>query len=114
MILLCMLQNIQGEVYEIDDKMLTNLDILEEYPKLYTRREEEIKVIQEQPNGLPSLPPVIFAWTYFLSDFRPELLQKPFLDSYSSEGPHNLPYVARYVRDKAFDHRSQVKIMVSS
>jgi len=97
--------------------MLANLDILEEYPKLYTRREEEIIPINKADStdlisdGGPS---VIKAWAYFLSDFQPVLLRQPFLDSYSSEGNHNLPYVARYVRDKSFDHRPQVKITVTN
>lgn len=30
-------RNINGEIYSIDDTMLTNLDDLEDYPKLYDR-----------------------------------------------------------------------------
>lgn len=85
--------------------MLAHLDVLEEYPKLYTRREEPITITGESPNS----GQLKLAWTYFLSDFRKELLELPFLDNYSSSGPHNLPYVARYVRDQAVDHRPEVK-----
>ena len=84
--------------------MLSNLDILEEYPKLYTRRQERITVV-----GRDSTEREIEAWTYFLVQFRPEMLNLPQLDSYSSEGPHNMPYVARYIRDKTVDHRFEVK-----
>ncbi len=83
--------------------MLSNLDILEEYPKLYTRREEEINL--QDNNGK-----VVQAFTYFLTNFQPDLLERPFLPSYESEGPHGLPYVARYIRDKAYDHRTEVKV----
>jgi len=94
--------------------MLENLDILEEYPKLYTRREEEIVTIRKHRHDI-TVPLLIDAWTYFLTDYQPSLLEKPFLDKYSSSDPsHNLPYVARYVRDKAFDHRSEVKVSVPS
>lgn len=81
--------------------MLSNLDILEEYPKLYTRREEEITLVDGT---------LVEAWAYFLTNFQPDLLERPFLESYESRGSHNLPYVARYIRDQAFDHRSQVKV----
>lgn len=34
---------ISGEVYEVDDQMLLNLDDLEDYPKLYKRVSVDIK-----------------------------------------------------------------------
>ena len=34
--------NIQGEVYEVDGKMLANLDILEDHPNYYQRRVEPV------------------------------------------------------------------------
>ena len=37
-------KNIQGEIYEIDVQKLKHLDILEDYPKLYTRRKERIRI----------------------------------------------------------------------
>jgi len=100
-------KNVYGEVYEIDETMLASLDILEEYPKLYTRRQEPILLTGDSnDSGL-----VKQAWTYFLSDFKPELLNLPHLDSYLSNGSHNKPYVARYVRDASVDHRPDVKNM---
>jgi gamma-glutamylaminecyclotransferase len=105
------LQHVHGELFAIDDQMLSKLDILEEYPKLYTRREEPI-VISEENSGSET-ERVIHAWTYFLFQFRPEMLELPQLDIYASEGPHCLPYVSRYVRDKAVDHRLEVKLMAS-
>lgn len=35
-------KNIKGEIYEIDDEMLSKLDILEDYPELYDRQIEQI------------------------------------------------------------------------
>lgn len=35
-------QNIKGEIYDIDEKMLAKLDILEDYPQLYDRQIQEI------------------------------------------------------------------------
>lgn len=36
--------NVHGEVYEIDDSMLQNLDILEDYPEFYDREEQPIQL----------------------------------------------------------------------
>lgn len=34
--------HIQGEVYEVDEKMFANLDILEDYPKYYDREIQKV------------------------------------------------------------------------
>lgn len=34
--------NVQGEVYEVDEAMLRNLDILEDYPRFYDREQQPI------------------------------------------------------------------------
>ena len=49
----------KGELYEVDNKTLQNLDILEEVPTLYTREYIHLR------NGQK-------AWTYF---FRPQPAQ---------------------------------------
>lgn len=36
--------NIRGEVYEVDEKMFANLDILEDYPVYYDREVQTIKL----------------------------------------------------------------------
>lgn len=35
-------RNINGEIYEIDEKMLEKLDVLEDYPRLYDRQIQDI------------------------------------------------------------------------
>ncbi|XP_054257624.1 putative gamma-glutamylcyclotransferase CG2811, partial [Macrosteles quadrilineatus] len=75
--------NIQGEVYEIDDKMLSNLDILEDYPTYYTRRKESILLDDREEH----------CWTYFLNGHKPSMLQLPMMTSYSSAGDHGLVYM---------------------
>ncbi|CAG0901733.1 unnamed protein product [Cyprideis torosa] len=72
-------RQVEGEVWSIDDAMLRNLDVLEDYPKHYTRREEPIRMDGEE-------------------DFRPCLLDLPYLHTYTSNGSHGLPYVERYQR----------------
>jgi len=109
-------KNIEGEVYEIDEKMLANLDILEEYPKLYIRRFEKI-VVNEPKADSSSLDDssintgnIIEAWIYLLKDFQPKMLELPNLECYSSSGPHNLPYSARYIEEEA---KAALKVLFS-
>jgi len=94
--------------------MLAHLDILEEYPKLYTRRVEDIITIADQNTNTTRADQinndVVKAVTYFLTDFKTDMLSLPYLDNYSAFGPHNLPYVSRYLREKNVDHRFQVKL----
>ncbi|XP_065565439.1 putative gamma-glutamylcyclotransferase CG2811 isoform X2 [Artemia franciscana] len=75
--------NVIGEVYDVDEKMLSNLDVLEQHPTFYRR--EEISIATDDGN--------LLCWTYFLVDCRPELLKLPFLTEYSNEGSHGLRYV---------------------
>lgn len=35
-------RNIKGEIYDIDEKMLSNLDRLEDFPRLYDRQIQDI------------------------------------------------------------------------
>ena len=39
--------NIQGEVYEVDQKMLLNLDVLEDHPNYYQRRIEKVTSLED-------------------------------------------------------------------
>ncbi|CAK1548887.1 unnamed protein product [Leptosia nina] len=80
---------IKGEIYSVDDKMLANLDILEDYPKWYIREIEEI--IVKTPNSTKE--ETMKCWLYFLKNFKPDLLEMKLYESYSSNGPHGLKYL---------------------
>ncbi|XP_048517875.1 putative gamma-glutamylcyclotransferase CG2811 isoform X2 [Dendroctonus ponderosae] len=78
---------VQGEVYEVDDAVLKNLDILEDHPSFYRREEFEV----ERDDGRE--PKSDRVWIYSIREFRKELLNKPCLESYSDQGSHGLRYV---------------------
>ncbi|XP_058053860.1 putative gamma-glutamylcyclotransferase CG2811 [Anopheles bellator] len=59
--------NVRGEIYTIDDRMLSRLDVLEDYPRLYERRPEEIR---QEADGV-----VITCWIYLLQRFPERLLE---------------------------------------
>ncbi|XP_063370625.1 putative gamma-glutamylcyclotransferase CG2811 isoform X1 [Cydia amplana] len=95
--------NVQGEVYEVDDKMLSNLDILEDHPKFYVREVDDILI--QKGNETTTTK----CWVYFLKTFKPELLKKPTMSNYSSAGPHGLVYAERCNRDPSYDYWREVK-----
>ncbi|XP_050067589.1 putative gamma-glutamylcyclotransferase CG2811 [Anopheles maculipalpis] len=73
---------VAGEIYEVDDRMLSRLDVLEDYPKLYDRRSEMIR--NEETNAIES------CLIYLMRSFPKRLLEKPLLEEYrnSPEKPY--------------------------
>lgn len=63
---------IKGEIYEVDEKMLARLDLLEDYPAFYDRAIKEIDVGATKEN----------CWLYYLNSFPDKLLSLPFLNDY--------------------------------
>jgi len=92
--------NVEGEVYEVDNEMLKNLDILEDHPIFYTRRKEPI--IMEKGNS------EALCWTYFLAQFKPDILKNEMFASYSSMGPHKLVYCERDLRDPSYCYKEDI------
>ncbi|PIO62018.1 hypothetical protein TELCIR_16443 [Teladorsagia circumcincta] len=82
------LQQIQGEVYEIDDVKLKILDALEAYPTLYWRQEEKILMSDNTETT---------AWIYLMRKWRPDIYEHatPMMSNYSSKGSHGREYVTR-------------------
>lgn len=50
-------EKIKGEIYAINKQKLLHLDVLEDYPKLYTRREENVTIATSSlsPEGATKL-----------------------------------------------------------
>uniref|UniRef100_A0A0L8GR56 Gamma-glutamylcyclotransferase family protein n=2 Tax=Octopus bimaculoides TaxID=37653 RepID=A0A0L8GR56_OCTBM len=76
---------ISGEVYDVDGKMLTRLDELEQHPDVYKR--EKISVIS---NGNSFM-----SWCYILQKPKPKLLDLEFLDNYNN---NNSAEKDKYIR----------------
>jgi gamma-glutamylaminecyclotransferase len=83
-------QRIKGEVFSVDKETLAKLDELENHPILYERQVHSF----EKTDGKS-----IEAWIYLLREYKPEMLELEFYESYSSEGSHGKQYVPRYSRD---------------
>lgn len=118
-------QQIEGELYRVDQRKFDFLDEFEEYPQFYTREQIEVtsrtnerqdihhhpsnvQEEQEEARGIKKWT----AWVYLLSNFKPYLLTLPFYSNYDSFGPHNLPFVVRSKRPPNDPHglaKRQVK-----
>ena len=72
--------HVQGEVYQVDDDMLSLLDEIEDAPRYYKRKLEFVRI---------SDTVLLQCWLYKLDNFKPEMLNGPFLRAYSSR---NFPY----------------------
>ncbi|XP_014613991.1 PREDICTED: putative gamma-glutamylcyclotransferase CG2811 isoform X1 [Polistes canadensis] len=102
-----------GEIYDVDSKMLTKLDELEEHPNFYERTKEDVFMAPESKlkhnKNIQEVGMLTKAWIYFLPKFRSSLLEVPIYESYSNEGNHGLKYGEKYVRDPMHDHRNEVQ-----
>ena len=92
--------NIHGEIYEVDQKMLENLDVLEDHPNYYQRRPE--KVTKSDDNC------EIECWIYTLKKYKEEMLKLPMLSNYNSEDDHGRPYVPRCDREHLSNYYEDV------
>lgn len=81
-------QNVMGEVYEVDDKVLAKLDILEEHPDFYVRELYDV----ERSDGDNE---IVKVWIYMIKKFKPDYLTHTTYENYSSQGSHGRPYSTR-------------------
>lgn len=92
--------NVKGEVYEVDNAVLANLDILEDHPNYYVREQRKVRSLDNNSS--------ITAWIYFIKSFKPDLLKRQMFESYSNTDSHGLKYVPRYLRNDTVDHKTEI------
>nr|XP_033323382.1 putative gamma-glutamylcyclotransferase CG2811 isoform X1 [Megalopta genalis] len=102
-----------GEVYDVDTKMLSKLDELEEHPGFYERAMADVILAPERKlkgtDKFEEVGTMMKVWIYFLPKFRESLLETPMYSLYSNEGSHGLKYCETYVRDSMYNHRREVQ-----
>lgn len=72
-------QNVEGELYEVDETRLKIFDELENHPRMYERRDVVVTPNIEEQNSTLNIK----AQAYFLVKYRPHLLELPMLQSYA-------------------------------
>ncbi|XP_053963872.1 putative gamma-glutamylcyclotransferase CG2811 isoform X1 [Anastrepha ludens] len=85
-------RNVCGEVYEVDDTMFANLDVLEDCPNYYER---EIQQVTTEDNVSMD------CWLYLIKQFPEQLLSKRHLDSYHNNAAQ--PYCESYLESSRDD-----------
>lgn len=90
---------IQGEIYKVDERMLTFLDDFETVPTLYQRALVELEVKEARGDEALKAGDVTEAFVYIKKTFEPDMLELQNFESYDSRGDHGLPYVTREARD---------------
>ncbi|XP_018571032.1 putative gamma-glutamylcyclotransferase CG2811 isoform X2 [Anoplophora glabripennis] len=78
--------HVQGEVYQIDNKVLAKLDTLEDHPNYYIRDLYDVESLNETREKTK-------AWIYVIKNFKKDLLNQPFYESYSNSGSHGKRYM---------------------
>ncbi|XP_075994073.1 gamma-glutamylaminecyclotransferase-like [Genypterus blacodes] len=91
-------QQVQGEIYRVDQQMLRYLDELESVPSMYQRTVVKLQV--KECEGEEQLSPgsSTEAFVYSTTTYQPLWPSLPTCDSYDSQGPHGLEYVPRHKR----------------
>ena len=90
------MQEVFGELYEVDDKLLEHLDWLESHPEVYTRTPTQCVMLETQTT--------MECEVYMIFNFNPQLLSLPHLSSYTDTG-----YKFREERDKDTSLASEIK-----
>uniref|UniRef100_A0A0B6YU60 Gamma-glutamylcyclotransferase family protein n=1 Tax=Arion vulgaris TaxID=1028688 RepID=A0A0B6YU60_9EUPU len=86
-------ENVEGEVYEIDDDKFAALDYLEAYPDLYNRHKIGIAMTHDEHRNPVNPGEIRECWVYFLTQYKPEMLEQPCIKNYSSISDDHPPYV---------------------
>ena len=94
------LQNVEGEVYNVDDRMMNYLDEFEGHPHFYRRETVAVDMKTDQRDKLLDSPFINHCGVYFLPKFIPELLDLKFIDTYKSTCKDQPSFVARDSRNK--------------
>ncbi|XP_063702965.1 putative gamma-glutamylcyclotransferase CG2811 [Culicoides brevitarsis] len=87
---------VKGEVYEIDEKMLKNLDVLEDYPTCYEREKKSLVRVGDEKAG-EKFEGVL----YYLKDTPKKFLELEFLEEYKDDPKR--PYQPNEINDFNYD-----------
>ncbi len=105
-----MLQNILGEVYNLDDAALSNFDHLEQYPGYYSRDSIQVTYLTDRNDADISTQKIQEqCMAYILHDFKPQVLDLPHLESFDCKLVEYTPPDQRPKQNHPQDHWWDVK-----
>ena len=105
------LQLVRGEVYAVDRAMLDRLDQLEDHPNLYQRMAVQCVLLEEGQGQWAGrgVGEVVDTETYFLTDYREELLGLPYIANYGDTPSVVEQYFPKSERETAAELYKDVK-----
>ncbi|XP_006927441.1 gamma-glutamylaminecyclotransferase isoform X1 [Felis catus] len=91
---------VAGEIYVVDEQMLSFLDEFEGCPDMYQRTPVRVTVLewegrQGTPEEMPATDGTLQCFVYSTASYAPEWVRLPHHDNYDSRGEHGLPYNPR-------------------
>ncbi|XP_035657964.1 gamma-glutamylaminecyclotransferase-like isoform X1 [Branchiostoma floridae] len=94
-------EHVEGEIYDVDQKMADFLDDFESHPTLYQNTPIPVEQLtNEEDQDLGDGKVTHQCSAYLLKQFKPYMAQLPCLSNYSSQGiPGVDAYMERYNRD---------------
>lgn len=91
-------QRVRGELYEVDDKMLSFLDDFENCPTMYQRTLVNLELDKGVTDGS-----ITEAFVYSTTTYKPDWTKLPTYENYDAYGDHGLVYVDRKNRTDTED-----------
>ncbi|XP_058999698.1 gamma-glutamylaminecyclotransferase [Mustela lutreola] len=93
-------QRVLGEIYAVDERMLSFLDEFEGCPNMYQRTPLRITVLEWEgargaPEETPAADGTLQCFVYSTVTYAPEWVHLPHHDDYDSQGGHGLRYNPR-------------------
>lgn len=88
---------IQGEIYKVDEQMLTFLDDFEVVPTMYQRTPIMVEVMEVAKDLKAGSN--VEVYVYSTQTYKPDWPSLPTYENYDSCGAHGLEYILREARD---------------
>lgn len=93
-------RRVLGEIYAVDERMLSFLDEFEGCPNMYQRTPLRIAVLEWEgargaPEETPAADGTLQCFVYSTVTYAPEWVHLPHHDDYDSRGGHSLRYNPR-------------------
>uniref|UniRef100_A0A3B5MT68 Gamma-glutamylaminecyclotransferase n=2 Tax=Xiphophorus couchianus TaxID=32473 RepID=A0A3B5MT68_9TELE len=88
-------KRVNGEIYQVDGKMLEFLDSFENIPTMYQRTVVELEIKMADKEEKLSPGSIMEAFVYSTTTYQPDWPSLPTYDNYDSNGDHGLKFTLR-------------------